>query len=292
MAEPAEHRKSAPSTEGASAGAAASPGPWEPSGVLTWTTDFGLVDAYVGTMHGVVLSRLPDAQLVDLTHGVPAQDIAAGALQLRHAWPYFPAGSVHVAVVDPGVGTDRGVLAGWQDGHAFVAPDNGLLAGALDPARALVREVDPGLYGLAARSSTFHGRDVFAPLAAALAEGVDPRGLGTPSAGWEQGGAGRSAVFDLDRAGSIHAEVVLIDRFGNAITNLEPGSSGLRLSDYAVAVEGRTLPVVDTYAAVGPGAPLALVDSWGHLEIAIRDGNAARTLGLEPGTPVSLQLTQ
>lgn len=264
-------------------------GPWRPSGILTWTTDFGLVDAYVGTMHGVVLGRLPEARLIDLTHGVPAQDVAAGALQLRHAWPYFPAGSVHVAVVDPGVGTERAVLVGWQDGHAFVAPDNGLLAGALDPARAVVHRVDPGLYGLDERSSTFHGRDVFAPLAAALAGGEDPRGLGSPQPGWDRGAPARRTSHEFDKGGATEARIVLIDRFGNAITDLEPGPLGPHLTDYSVQVMGRTIPVVDTYASVGPGAPLALVDSWGHLEIAIRDGSAAQSLGLAPGTTVTLR---
>ncbi len=256
---------------------------------MTWTTDFGLVDAYVGTMHGVVLGRLPEARLVDLTHGVPPQDVAAGALQLRHAWPYFPAGSVHVAVVDPGVGTERAVLVGWQDGHAFVAPDNGLLAGALDPQRAIVHRVDPGLYGLDERSSTFHGRDVFAPLAAALAGGVDPRSLGSPQPGWNRSAPARRTLHEWDGEGSVEARVVLIDRFGNAITDLEPGSRAPSLVGYSVQVMGRTIPLVDTYASAGPGAPLALVDSWGHLEIAIRDGSAAQSLGLAPGTTVTLR---
>ena len=216
--------------------------------------------------------------------------MAAAALQLRHAWSYFPRGSVHAAVVDPGVGSGRAVLVAVQDGHGFVAPDNGLLAGVLDPERALVFEVDPELFCLPQPSRTFHGRDIFAPLAAALASGRDPRQIGAPSQHWLDSGQcpRRQQPVAVELAG-FEVEVVLVDRFGNAITDLELGYAGLVLDDYEVSIDGKVIPVADTYAEVDPGRPLALVDSWGHLEIAVRDGDAAQSLGLARGTQVTLR---
>lgn len=239
-------------------------------------------------MHGVVLGLLPTAKLVDLTHGIPAQDVFAAALQLRHAWPFFPRGSVHVAVVDPGVGSERPVHVGVEAGQAFVAPGNGLLDGALNPAHSQVYEVDPDRFGLRPRSRTFHGRDVFAPLAAALAGGADVREFGHRVRDFSLDPAPESGSCPMNAGGTVQVRVVHVDHFGNAITSLEPGIEGMQIQDYEVQVAGQSMPIVDTYASVAPGSPLALVDSWGHLEIAIRDGDAAKSLALTPGSSITL----
>ncbi len=263
---------------------------WRPSGVVTWTTDFGLQDGYVGTMKGVVLGVDAGLRQVDLTHAVPPQDVRAASFHLAAAWPYFPPGTVHVAVVDPGVGSDRAIVVARDRGHAFVAPDNGLLGPVLGP-DAEVRRLDVERFSLPARSATFHGRDVFAPTAARLAAGLDPAEAGPPHAGWTNPGP-----FPPPRAegDEVVGEVLVVDRFGNAITTVRPADLGAAsaegrdaaLARWTAAAAGRVLPVGRTYAVVAPGEPLALLDSLGWMEVAVRDGDAARTLGLAPGDPV------
>src|SRR6187402_1895371 len=188
---------------------------WRPSGFVTLLTDFGLSDTYVGVMKGVLARHHPRARAVDLTHAVPPQDVRAAALHLASAWSWFPSGSVHVCVVDPGVGSGRRILVGEQAGHAFLAPDNGLLSGVLGDS-APRYALDIGALGLGAVSRTFHGRDVFMPAAARLLRGRAPRELGP-------------AVDDAlrlewprpAREGSgWRARVVLADRFGNLRTCL------------------------------------------------------------------------
>lgn len=251
-----------------------------PSGIVTLLTDFGTRDPFAGVMKGVVLARCPRAAIVDLTHEIEPQAIGAGAFWIGQAYRYFPPGSVHVAVVDPGVGSERRALVVRADEQLFVGPDNGILevvlrrAGAFE-ARAIALES----LGLKQPSRTFHGRDVFAPVAGSLAAGalafedvgpvVEPvatQWVPVASVG------GRSAL----------GEVVVIDRFGNLVTNLE----ALALPRALVTVAGRALPVVGTYADVEPGALAALIGSFGQLEIAERDGSAARTLSAQRGMPV------
>ncbi len=271
---------------------------WRPSGVVTWTTDFGLRDAYVGTMKGVALGVEPGLRLVDLTHDVPPQDVRAASFHLAHAWSYFPAGTVHVAVVDPGVGSDRAILVARDRGHVFVAPDNGLLGPVLGP-EAQVASLDVERFALPARSATFHGRDVFAPAAARIAAGLDPAAAGTPHPGWLDSGPFPRAVREGD---VVRGEILIADRFGNLVTTVrpedlagdlagdptgDPGSDPAALAGRWVAeAAGRELPLGRTYAVVGSGEALALVDSLGWLELAVRDGDAARSLGLRPGDPV------
>ena len=257
---------------------------WTPSGVVTWTTDFGLADPYVGILHGVVLGVSRDLRPVDLTHGIAAQDVRAAAFHLRHGWPWFPAGTVHVAVVDPGVGSARRILVARDRGHAFLAPDNGLLGPVLSP-EADVRELDVEAFALPGRSRTFHGRDVFAPAAGRIAAGLAPEDAGRPAAAWER------LEFPEPCAGpdgTVAGEVLVVDRFGNLITNVRsealPGGGGL--DAWVVEVAGREVPLRATYAEGAPGSLLALVDSFDAWEVAERDGSAAERLAVGVGAEV------
>lgn len=273
--------------DGESAGAGAEMPVWKPSGLVTLTTDFGLQDPYVGIMKGVVHGACPGVTCIDLAHEIGPQDIKAAGFHLAAAWRYFPVGTVHVAVVDPGVGSQREILVAEQAGHAFLAPDNGLL-GAVLGAEARVFALDVARFALPDCSNTFHGRDVFAPAAGALASGMAPEQAGRPCSAWVRPEpSGSKLVAGED--GPIEAEVVLVDRFGNLITDLDVGGVALDLSEWEVRVGGRRIPGGRTYAEVAPGEPLALVDSCGHLEVAVRDGDAARELNLGRGAVLTLR---
>ena len=241
--------------------------------VVTLLTDFGTADGYVAEMKGVILSRAPDAMVVDVTHEIAAQDVECGRLALARYWRRFPTGTVHVAVVDPGVGTARAALAVDSDNRFLVGPDNGLLSPALllAGARAVTLPIPP------TAAPTFHGRDVFAPAAAALALGASIDALGSPALDVV---VRRTPEPRRLPDGSIEGQVIAIDRFGNAITNLV----GLRA--LTVEVSGTTLPLRRSYAEVGRGEPLAVVGSTGLIEIAVRDGDGAAALGLRRGSPV------
>lgn len=243
---------------------------------ITLLTDFGTADGYVAELKGVLVSLAPGSALVDLSHDVARHDVDGARLAVARYWRRFPPGTVHLVVVDPGVGSSRAALAVASDGRFLVGPDNGVLSPSL---------LAPGAWAVtlpvpADAAPTFHGRDVFAPAAAALARGVPLDSLGpvtpdpvirrTPEAVREPGGL-------------LRGEVIAIDRFGNAITNLVSASAT------AVIAAGQTIPVSRTYADVGPGAPIAMVGSSGLLEIAIRDGSAADVLGLTRGSPVRLR---
>lgn len=244
--------------------------------LVTLLTDFGTADGYVAEMKGVILAAVPDATLVDASHDVAPHDVECGRLALARYWRRFPPGTVHLAVVDPGVGSDRAALAVESDGRYLVGPDNGLLSPALLVAGARV----VALPVPSRAAPTFHGRDVFAPAAAALAGGTALDALGHPVHAPQ---VRRTPEARRLADGSIAGEVIAVDRFGNAITNLLSRSGG----DLTVA--GRTLAVRRVYADVAPGAPLALVGSNGLLEIAVRDGNAAQQLGIRRGEPVVLR---
>lgn len=242
--------------------------------VVTLLTDFGISDTYVGMMKGVIASIAPDAHVVDLTHDVPPQDVQAGAFHLMVAYGYFPPGTVHVAVVDPGVGTGRAIITVRAGGHLFVGPDNGVLRWAVESAGGAERavRVENRDYALPVVSATFHGRDVMAPAAAHLARGLPLESLG-PAAETLAGEA-----FPESHAG--RGIVVHVDRFGNCITNLRPPLGA------TVDVLGRHLPVVRTYGDAPPRQPVALVGSASLLEIAINGESAAARLGIGRGTPV------
>lgn len=257
--------------------------------VVTFLTDFGLRDGFVGTMKGVVLHLCPHANLIDISHEIPPQDIRAAALVLRSAAPYFPPRTVHVVVVDPGVGTARRAICVETERAFFVGPDNGVLTWAApsELRRAVVSLENP-VYFLHPVSATFHGRDVFAPVAAHLANGLEPAFLGPRveeiiELAWPP-------VVRRDD-GSIEGQVVYQDRFGNLITNLE----GSHLRDFPPGEVWLTIGssmihgIVPTYGAVPPGELAALVNSWGLLEIAVRNGSAAHNLGLGVGARVTVR---
>jgi S-adenosylmethionine hydrolase len=258
-------------------------------GIITLLTDFGLGDPFVGIMKGVILSRFPGAQIVDLSHGIPPQAVAEAAFWLERSHAAFPAGSVHVAVVDPGVGSARSILALEARGQRFLAPDNGLLSDSLlaSPGARLHR-VDLGRLdhlALPAPSATFHGRDIFAPVAAALASGaLDLPALGEP-------GSARPCVLPAPApdAGAIRGEVVTVDRFGNLITNLGRDLIDAQRARYVLLGE-RPIPIARTYSDARPGELLALINAFEVIEIARRDGNAEAHLGLGRGAPVRVPL--
>jgi len=253
--------------------------------IITLTTDFGLKGPFVGVMKGAILSRLPEAQIVDLTHEIPVHWPIEAGFWLARSWHYFPTGTVHVAVVDPGVGTGRSIIAGEHAGHLFLGPDNGLLQPVLGsrPARChRLSEAWRQQQGWPSPSSTFHGRDIFAPLAADLAAGrtrIEDIG---PAAG--------ELIPSLQEepeasAHEVRGTVVAIDNFGNLITNVDAALiAGFRKAE--VLAGGRRLALRRTYGDAPPGELLALVNSFGVLEIARAEGSAADALGLGRGAPV------
>lgn len=257
--------------------------------LLTLTTDFGTRDAYVAAMKGVMLDICPEARMIDITHEIAPQDIMEAAFVLREAVPYFPADSVHLVVVDPGVGTERRPVALHHDGQWFVGPDNGifpLVLGDTAPAEAVVLDCQE-YWRTSAPSTTFHGRDIFAPAAAHLAAGRPLTELGSPV---EELEPLRWALPIIDTQG-IRGWVVHIDHFGNCITNIpketfEERRSGRPLKCFVGSTVLRS--VHPTYGAVAEGDPLALFGSSGFLEIAVNSGNAAELLGIRKGAPVDI----
>ncbi len=253
--------------------------------IVTLTTDFGLRDPFVGLMKVQIHARCPSAHVVDLTHDVPAFQPAAAAFWLGRVRRWCPPGTVHVAVVDPGVGTARRLLAVAADGQTFVGPDNGVLGDVLAAGSAHVHAIAAATldrFGLGVPSATFHGRDVLAPLAAELAAGrATVADLGDAVTDWRP-----SAVpSPRDEDGALHGEVLFLDRYGNAFTNL-PGA--VAPVGATVDVAGRRLTVVRTYGDVAPGEALALTNAFDVLEIAVSSGHAGAVLGLSPGVPVRL----
>lgn len=258
----------------------------QPSGVITLTTDFGLSQPFVGVMKGRIYSRFAAARIVDLTHGVLAHWPAEAGFWLARSFQYFPRGTVHVAVVDPGVGTTRDVAIVVAAGHCFLAPDNGLLAPIVDAVGdARCWALDAGLLGtlgIHRPSATFHGRDIFAPLAALLAAGeIAPQSLGPPLSALVPSWVDPPVVG----GDAIAGVVMTVDHFGNLITNIE--ASGLAgWVEPHVYAGSQVLPLRRTYGDVLPGQPLALVNSFGVVEIAVAERRAEDALGLSRGAPV------
>jgi S-adenosylmethionine hydrolase len=256
-------------------------------GLVTLLTDFGIADGYVGAMKGVLLERCPDVRIVDVSHAIPPGDVDAGAYVLRQAAPFYPQGTVHLAVVDPGVGSQRGAVVVETERHCFVSPDNGLLTLALEESTVRrAHAIENRRLWRPEVSPVFHGRDVFAPVAAWLASGraieevgppVDPETLVRRP--WPP-----PAIEGDVRSGV----VVYVDRFGNLVTNLpvDPAEVGCGLVDVA----GQEIHTGRTYADVDPGHLLALRGSSGLLEIACNGRNAAERLGVGPGAVVTWQL--
>lgn len=273
--------------------------------IIALLTDFGIQDGYVASMKGVILSICPEACMVDITHMIPPQDVRSGAFVLGTVYRDFPEGTVHLAVVDPGVGTKRLALAIEAGGYFFVGPDNGLFSLVLAEesnrkARSLENPaywhtVSGGTeYGKAGDngiSTTFHGRDIFAPVAAHLAKGIDPRDLGPESkpiiSAWT------TPVLEGEE---LEGEVIHIDRFGNCITNIArgdieafaPQSEWQRIIELNGEGAAGRVGFAKTYGEVAPLSGLALIGSSNRLEVAVNQGDAAKALGIAPGSRVSV----
>jgi S-adenosylmethionine hydrolase len=276
---------------------------------IFFLTDFGLTDTYVGIVKGVILGLAPDARIVDLTHEVPAQDVRAGAFALLTVAPYLPADAVVLAVVDPGVGTARRPIAVQAGGRTFVGPDNGLLSwvvaagetGAMNRAPTALAPVgsrfiapdttlvtlDQPRFWLPTVSATFHGRDLFGPVAAHLASGVPLAEVGSP------GGAIQTIPFPAAQRGldahgqnvAVHGEVVHVDRYGNLITSLTATDLP---ADPVVEIGTMRIRGLAPHFQEGGGTVVALLGSAGLLEIAVPNGSAACTLGVNIGQPVTV----
>ena len=248
--------------------------------LVTLLTDFGARDTYVGQVKGAILSVAPGVALVDLTHAVPPQDVRAGAFLLATAVQAFPVGSVHLAVVDPGVGsTRRAVAVESERGDRLVGPDNGLLWPAIVRLGGLTRAVElreRGFWRSDHPSVTFHGRDIFGPVAGHLARGLDLSALGPPLADLTR--------LELPRATDTRGEGLFVDTYGNLITNF-PASDAADL-DVRLRVGDHTARRAAHYAAADEGALIVVAGSAGWLEISVRNGSAASLTGAMRGTPV------
>lgn len=260
-----------------------------PRPILTLTTDFGLSDHYVGAMKGVVLGICPQAQIVDISHGVTPYAIPEGAYLLAQAYRYFPKKTVHVVVVDPGVGTARRAILAEAAGQYFIAPDNGVLGMIFAREKHIVRELTNSRYFRKPVSQTFHGRDLFSPAAAHLAAGVKPASMGKRITDHLR------PDFETPQPAGSHAwtgRVLHIDHFGNVITSfhavdfpkLAEGKFSLKVGSRRVEVLARN------YAECTPGDLFVIAGSGGYLEISIGQGSAAQAAGCQPGAPVQLRL--
>ena len=254
--------------------------------VIALLSDFGLRDHYVGTMKGAILGIAPESVLVDLTHDIPAHDVLQGSLQLAAACSYFPAGTVFVAVVDPGVGSARRAIAIEAGGYRFVAPDNGLLTAALATrAPRQIVQITERRYALPAISRTFEGRDRFGPAAAWLARGTALNELGPALADYA-----RLEIPVLRATGdALCGTVLYVDRFGNAVTNIDRRTFEAFAPGHQLRIEVAGHAVgepVETYAQIPPDAVAALFGSSDHLEVAMNAASAAARLGLAPGARV------
>jgi S-adenosylmethionine hydrolase len=254
------------------------------SGILTLTTDFGTDGPYVAEMKGVVLGLAPGTQLVDVSHAIPPQDVARGAFVLSRVVDAFPSGTVHLAVVDPGVGTDRRLIVVKAASQWFVLPDNGLIAGVLeDHVPSATWEIRNLALWRAFVSTTFHGRDILAPVAAYLLLGGDPDSVGPRIAGPIP--TIKSEAREV--GGRLAGEVVFIDSFGNLITNIARSMLGARPDSWDVEILDKSIGAIGaTYGERPVGSLVALVGSSGRLEIAEVNGNAAARLGASRGTSV------
>jgi S-adenosyl-L-methionine hydrolase (adenosine-forming) len=258
--------------------------------IITLTTDYGTNDHLVGTLKGVILKINPEATIVDITHHVTPYDLLDGALAIGSAFSYFPPRTIHVVVVDPGVGTERRPILATADNQYFVAPDNGVLSLVYerDP-NVVVRHANAEHYYLQPVSKTFHGRDVFAPVAAWLSKGWQTAAMGEEIQDFKRFALPRPKATD----GVVKGVVMRVDGFGNLITNFreedlsesvkQSGQIHFQIGTHSVS------RLVETFALGNAGEPVAYVGSNGYIEVAINKGNAARTLGLGRGAAVTLQ---
>lgn len=257
---------------------------------VTLTTDFGETDHYIAQMKGVILGIAPAATIVDVTHAIPPQDVRRAAFLVADLAEAFPPGTVHVAVVDPGVGSDRAILAVNAGERIYIAPDNGLLTAVFDrhPDAAAVSITNPA-YRRASVSSTFHGRDVMAPAAAHFLLGIPIAELGPPL---DRPPVRLEGMSPVASPGRIDGSIAWVDRFGNLIANV-PAEAVAPFPPERLRVRAGAHELVGLrrfYAEVAPCEPLLLVGSSGRLEIAVNGGNAAERLGIRPGDGVVITL--
>jgi len=260
-----------------------------PSGVITITTDFGHKGPFAAVMKGVILSHFPDARIIDLAHDIPAQWPPEAGFWVSRSYAWFPEGTVHLAIVDPGVGTERDILLAECAGHAFMAPDNGLLAQLLESnADAQVFKLDQGKLpslNLPTPSATFHGRDIFAPIAAELAAGrISISDIATPTRDWTPGWIDEPEVA-RDKVTGI---IVTIDTFGNLISNIDAALIE-NFNEPVADIGGHQIAMQTTYGRARPGEFLALLNSFGVVEVARAEGSAADGLGSARGAPLVIR---
>ncbi len=261
--------------------------------VITLTTDFGTNDHFVGAMKGVILDIVPDAQIVDICHAVQAFDVLDGALTISQAYSYFPTRTIHVVVVDPGVGTARRPIIASSDKYHFVAPDNGVLSLVYArEERVHVRHVTSEHYFLQPVSSTFHARDIFAPVAAYLAKEVESQKFGDEVEEYVRFNAPKPKAVDQNR---LRGVVLKVDRFGNLITNITPQDAPMLFIEgakrFKITVGNREVTELHSaYAEGSPGEVFGILGSMGFLEIAAHRGAAAQLTGAGKGTDVNIIL--
>ena len=260
--------------------------------IVTLTTDFGLNDHFVGAMKGVILEIAPEAQIIDISHAVQPFDILDGALTISQAYSYFPSGTVHMVIVDPGVGTARRPVILTGDRHVFVAPDNGVLSLIYDrEERISVRHVTAEHYFLWPRSNTFHGRDIFSPVAAYLAKGVGPDRFGDEIVDYVRFSAPRPKPVD-ER--TLQGVVLKVDRFGNLVTNIRaedlPQLFGATPPAFKIAIgtKAQATRMCTNYAEGAPGEVFGILGSMGFLEVATNRGSAYQMLSAGKGSEVNV----
>ena len=261
--------------------------------IITLTTDFGTNDHFVGTMKGVILNIAPDAAIVDISHSVQAFDVLDGALTVSQAYSYFPTGTVHVVVVDPGVGTARRPIIASSDGHHFVAPDNGVLSLVYArEERMLVRHVTSEHYFLQPVSNTFHGRDIFAPVGAYLAKMVDTEKFGEEIEDFARFSAPRPKKISEN---TVRGVVLKVDRFGNLITNITPADAPklfeAQPGPFKISVGNSEITEMrQIFAGGAAGQLFGILGSMGFLEIAANRGAAAQLAAAGKGNDVNIVL--
>lgn len=263
----------------------------KPPVFLTLTTDFGLQDPYVGQLKGALLKGCPNATIVDLTHAIPAWDVATAAITIRTSYRFFPDGTMHLIVVDPGVGSQRAILVAAGDGHFFIAPDNGVLSLLVADKRIeSIHRVEQPEFFPASASATFHGRDIMAPMVAALAASRDLEQFG-PAV---QPRSIRMAIVpsSFHEAGCVHGQVQRIDHFGNIRTSIKAGGSHFTPATFgSLEIAGQRISLfARTYQEAPVGALLVLIDSSGYVEVAANQASAAERLASVPGDPVTIHL--
>ena len=254
--------------------------------LITLTTDFGYRDSFAGILKGVIQRINPTVSVVDLTHGIPPQDIMAAALTLRHSTGYFPDGTVHVVVVDPGVGGARRPLLVQSGDNFFIAPDNGVLSLAISGKNNQIIELTNSTYHLKPTGTTFHGRDLFAPVAAHLSLGVPIQAFGSRLSSYVE----LSEPVVSRKQSSLEGEIIYIDGYGNLFTNIyERDLTGLSWAKLNVAIGVmRIRRLLSSYDSVGAGELAAVVNSWGMLEIAEYKGNAQLKCNARIGDKVTV----